>query len=178
MCLPPRSTLASYTGKESRDRTLWSDELLLAFKTAQQALDNHKTITLPQSNDALWIVTDGSVKNKGIAATLYIHRAGKLYLAGFFNATLHKHQVTWLPCKVEALSISAAIKHFAPDIIQSVHTTQVLTDSRPCVQACNKLNRGEFSASSRVATFLSTVSRYQVQVCHIAGIENLPSDYA
>ena len=42
-------------GKESRDRILWSDELLLAFKTAQQALDNHKTITLPQSNDALWM---------------------------------------------------------------------------------------------------------------------------
>ena len=98
-------------------------------------------------------------------------------MAGFFNAKLRKHQITWLPCEIEALSISAAIKHFAPYIIQSVHTTQVLTDSRPCVQAYNKLNRGEFSASSRVTTFLSTVSRYQVQLRHIAGIENLPSDF-
>ena len=152
--------------------------MLLAFKPAQQVLDNHRTITLPQSNDALWIITDGSVKNRGIAATLYIHRTGKQYLASFFNAKLRKHQVTWLSCKIEALSISAAIEHFAPYIIQCVHTTQVLTYSRPCVQAYNKLNRGEFSACSRVTTFLSTVSRYQVQVCRIAGIENLPSDFA
>ena len=165
-------------GKESQERIHWSDELLLAFKTAQQALDNHKTISLPQSDDALWIVIDGSVKTRGIAATLYIQRDGKLLLAGFFDAKLCKHQVTWLPCEIEALGISAAIKHFAPYIIQSVHTTQVLMDSRPCVQAYDKLKRGEFSASSRVTTFLTTVSRYQVHVRHIAGAENLPSDFA
>jgi hypothetical protein len=85
---------------------------------------------------------------------------------------LRKHQVTWLPCEIEALGISAAIKQFAPYIIQSVHTTQVFTDSRPCVQAYDKLKRGEFSASSRVTTFLTTVSRYQVHVRHIAGAEN------
>ena len=86
--------------------------------------------------------------------------------------------MTWLPCEIEALGIGAAIKHFAPYIIQSPHTTEVLTDSRPCVQAYEKLKRGEFSASSRVTTFLSTVSRYSVQLHHIAGVENLPSDYA
>ena len=32
--------------------------------------------------------------------------------------------------------------------------------------------------SSRVTVVLSTVSRYQVRVRHIAGIENLPSDVA
>ena len=32
--------------------------------------------------------------------------------------------------------------------------------------------------SSRVTTFLSTVSRYSVHVRHIAGVENLPSDFA
>ena len=73
------------------------------------------------------------VKNKGIAATLYAHRDGILRLAGFFNAKLHKHQVTWLPSEVEALCIGAAIRHFAPFIVQSHHSAQVLTDSRPCV---------------------------------------------
>ena len=165
-------------GKESREKIAWSDELLLTFKTAQHALENHRTITIPQPQDALWIVTDGSVKNRGIAATLYVHRSGQLLLAGFFSAKLRRHQVTWLPCEIEALGIGAAIKHFAPYIIQSPHTTEVLTDSRPCVQAYEKLKRGEFSASSRVTTFLSTVSRYSVQLRHIAGVENLPSDYA
>ena len=41
-----------------------------------------------------------------------------------------------------------------------------------------KLCRGEFSASSRVTSFLSTVSRFQARVRHIAGQANLPSDYA
>ena len=165
-------------GKESREKIVWCDELLLTFKTAQRALVDNRTITIPQPQDALWIVTDGSVKNRGIAATLYAHRNGSLLLAGFFSAKLRKHQVTWLPCEIEALAIGAAIRHFAPYIIQSPHTTEVLTDNRPCVQAYEKLKRGEFSASSRVTTFLSTVSRYSVHIRHIAGVENLPSDYA
>ena len=164
--------------KESREKIIWTDDLTLAFQTAQKALRNHKSISIPRPSDSLWIVTDGSVKNRGIAATMYIHRNGKLLLAGFFNAKLRKHQVTWLPCEIEALAIGAAIKHFSPYIVQSPHTTQLLTDSRPCVQAYDKLKRGEFSTSSRVTTFLSTVSRYLVHVRHIAGIDNLPSDFA
>ena len=164
-------------GKESREKIIWTDDLTLAFQTAQKALRNHKSISIPRPSDSLWIVTDGSVKNRGIAATMYIHRNGKLLLAGFFNAKLRKHQVTWLPCEIEALAIGAAIKHFSPYIILSPHTTQLLTDSRPCVQAYDKLKRGEFSTSSRVTTFLSTVSRYLVHVRHIAGIDNLPSDF-
>ena len=117
-------------GKESRERIVWSDDLLLAFKSAQRALGNHKTITIPQPSDALWLVTNGSVKNRGIAATLYIHRNAKLLLAGFFSAKLRKHQVSWLPCKIEVLSMGATIRHFAPYIIQSPHQTQVLTDRR------------------------------------------------
>ena len=72
----------------------------------------------------------------------------------------------WLPCEVEALSIAAAIKHFSPFIIQSKHGDRacVLTDSQPCVQALQKLRRGEFSASLRVSSFLTTVSRYQVSL--------------
>ena len=99
----------------------------------QEALQNHKTITPPQTRDALWIVTDGTVKNRGIAARLCIHRNDKLLLAGFFNAKLRKHQVNWLPCEIEALAIGVAVKHFAPYIIQSTHSAQVLTGSRTCV---------------------------------------------
>lgn len=42
--------------------------------------------------------------------------------------------------------------------------------------AYDKLCRGEFSASPRVYTFLSTVSRYQVSVRHVAGAAISPSD--
>ena len=165
-------------GRESKEKIDWTEDLLLAFKDAQAALSKCKQITIPQPEDLLWIITDGSVKNRGIAATMYVHRNNRLLLAGFFNAKLRKNQVTWLPCEIEALCIGAAIRHFAPFIIQSAHTTQVLTDSRPCVQAYGKLMRGEFSSSSRVSTFLSIASRYHTHIRHIKGISNLPSDFA
>ena len=108
---------------------------------------------------------------------MYLKRNGRLLLGGFFNAKLKNHQVTWLPCEVEAFCIGATIKHFAPYIVQSHHPAQVLTDSRPCVQACKKLERGEFSNSARVTTFLAAVSRYNITVRHIAAVVNLPTDY-
>ena len=74
---------------------------------------------------------------------MYVSRTSQLHLAGFFSAKLRKHQVTWLPCEVEALSIAASVKHFSPFIIQSPHPTTVLTDSKPCVQAIDKLCRGQ-----------------------------------
>ena len=115
---------------------------------------------------------------RGLGATLYVTRQDRLLLAGFYSSKLRKHQVTWLPCEVEALSIAAPVKHFSPFIIQSKHRACVLTDSQPCVQAVNKLCRGEFSASPRVTSFLTTVSRYQVSLEHLAGNANLPSDFA
>ena len=75
-----------------------------------------------------------SVKNKGIAARMYVHKNGDLLLVGFFNAKLRKHQVTWLPYEVETLCIGAATRHFAPVIVQSHHSTKVLTDSVPATK--------------------------------------------
>ncbi len=136
-------------GLASMDKINWSDDLLFQFKRAQQHLANRKTISLPKPDDQLWIVTDASVKANGLAATLYAVRDTKLVLCGFYSSKLKKHQVTWLPCEVEALCIGAAVRHFAPFIIQSKQRTQVLTDSRPCVQSYEKLCRGEFSTGSR-----------------------------
>ncbi|XP_056001758.1 uncharacterized protein LOC130048742 [Ostrea edulis] len=143
----------------------------------------HRTATLAScempSKDTLWIVTDGALRKPGIGATLYISRGdNKLLLAGFFSAKLRKCQVSWLPCDVEALSIGTAVKHYSPYIVQSLGPCCVLTDSKPCVMAYDKLCRGEFSASPRVYTFLSTVSRYQVSVRHVAGAAILPSDHS
>ena len=57
-------------------------------------------------------------------------------------------------------------------------TSYVLTDSKPCAQAFVKLCRGQFSSSPRVTSFLSTVSRHQISLLHLAGSANLPSDFA
>lgn len=165
-------------GLQSQDKISWTSELINTFTNAQSSLSKSKNIVLPNPNDQLWIVTDGATKHRGIGATLYVLRDSKPRLASFFSAKLRKHQITWIPCEIEALSIAASIKHFAPYIVQSKHTTCILTDSKPCVQAYEKLCRGEFSSSPRVSTFLSTVSRYQASIRHLAGTANLPSDFA
>ncbi|KAK3096607.1 hypothetical protein FSP39_001634 [Pinctada imbricata] len=165
-------------GHDSKEKLLWTDELSASFRQAQLALNSHKAITLPRPDDQLWIVTDGALRRSGIGATLYINRNGTIMLAGFFSAKLRKNQNMWLPCEIEALSIAASIKHFSPYIIQASSNAAVLTDSKPCVQAFEKLCRGEFSASPRVTTFLSTASRYCVSIRHVAGQSILPSDFA
>ena len=154
-------------GAKSQDKLSWYDDLHTAFTKAQTYLQSHHRVTLPRSTDRLWIVTDASVKENCLGATLYIQRSKKILLAGFFSAKTKKHQVTWRPCEMEALAIAAAVKHFSPYIIQSEHTLTLLTDSKPCVQAYQCLCRGEFSNSPRVSTFLSIVSRYQAVIHHL-----------
>ena len=156
-------------GRQSNEDIPWCDDLRAAFKEAQLALSSNRTITLPKPDDLLWIVTDGAVRPPGIGATLYVTRGNKLHLAGFFRAKHRGSQVSWLPCEIEALSIATATKHFSPYIIQSNNNACILTDSKPCVQAFEKLCRGEFSTSPRVSTFLSVVSRFQASVRHVSG---------
>ena len=168
----------SIAGKQSQDHIDWTDDLRDAFKTAQRALSQNRSVILPKPDDQLWIVTDGATKTGGLGATLYATRDGKLRLAGFFSAKLRKQQIDWIPCEVEALCIATALKHFSPYVTQSLHHACILTDSKPCVQAYEKLCRGEFSSSARVSTFLSIVSRFQASVRHLAGSVNLPSDFA
>ena len=100
-----------------------------------------------------------------------------MLLGLFYSAKLKAHQRKWLPCEVEALAISAAVNHWVAYILESVHTVQILTDSRPCVQAFKGLCQGQFSHSARVSTFLSTLRRYNVCVQYIPGELNLPADY-
>ena len=98
-------------------------------------------------------------------------------LGSYFSAKLKTHQSMWYPCEIEALSIAVSVSHFSPYIRDSLHRTQILTDSRPCVQAWGKMRRGQFSTSARVATFMSTLSQFNVEVQHISGNLNLPSDF-
>ena len=161
----------------STDRILWTTELEEAFQKAKNHLTEAKILTLPKKEDKLQIITDAASTSAGLAASLFVIRNNKPYLGGLFNARKTTSQAGWIICELEALSIAAAVKFFSPYIIQSENRTEVLTDSRPCIQAYDKLQRGAFSTSSRVTTFLSIVSRYHVKISHVSGKSNI-SDYA
>ena len=169
---------AVIAGKEKNVKIVWSDELVEAFVRSQEALKDNRAITIPVPSDTLWIVTDGSLRNKAVGATLYLVRDGATKLGGFFSGRVNKCQAGWLACEIEGVAIATALHHFAPLIRQSVHTPRVLTDSKPCVQACEKFARGEFSTSARLCTFLNAVGVYRAEVSHISGKFNITSDFA
>ena len=164
-------------GKEPKEKLVWSESQSAAFMKAQDALKDPKAITMPRPSDLLCIVTDASVKPGAIGATLYAVRDGRKLLAGFYNCKLPEFQKRWLPCEVEALAIASALNHYAALIIQSQKKPQVLTDSKPCVEASRKLAKGEFSASARLTTFISTVSRFEAEIVHIPGATNVTADF-
>lgn len=113
--LAPLESLTA--GHPSQDTVVGSDNLLACFCSSQEALTSNKSIALPKPEDQLWIVTDESVKMSGLGATLYILRDQKLHLVGFFSAKFKKHQASGLPCEIDAQSIGAAVKHFAPSLM-------------------------------------------------------------
>ena len=125
-------------------------------------------------------MTDGAkAQPAGIGATLYVVREGKTKLGGFFSQQLKPEQsLKWFPCEIEGLGIAGAVKFFNAYIIQSRHTTKILTDNKPYVDAYNKLCKGEFSSNARLSTFLTTVSRHHAIITHLAGEVNLPSDFS
>jgi hypothetical protein len=51
-------------GHESKEHITWFDELNHALLNAQKALHDNRSITLPQSNDQLWIVRDNAAKKQ------------------------------------------------------------------------------------------------------------------
>ena len=181
-CIPRYSSLVapledSIKGMQGQQKIDWTDELKTQFLRCQEAVNSPTTITIPRPEDKLTLTTDASPVNQGLAATLYLDRDGKRHIGGFFSFKLKSHQVGWLPCEHEALAISTAVHHFAPYIRDSHHPTQVLTDNEPCVDAYRRLRQGKFSTSSRVSTFLATLSEFNVEVCHISGSSNRSSDF-
>jgi hypothetical protein len=88
----------SVAGRESKDRVTWTEDLSAAFRRAQHALSSNKYITLPQPEDALWIVTYVALRKRGFGATLYVSRNNKVLIVGFFSARLRSGQALWLPC--------------------------------------------------------------------------------
>ena len=170
----------STAGKTSQQKLEWTDTLVSAFEYAQKHLQTNRAIQLPREEDQLFVVTDGaSAQPAGIGATLYVIREGKPKIGGFFSQQLKPEQsLKWFPCEIEGLGIAGAVKFFSAYLSQSKHTTKVLTDNKPCVDAYNKLCKGEFSSNARLSTFLTTVSRHHVIVSHLAGEVNLPSDFS
>ena len=169
-------------GLESAARIQWTPELSNSFAVAKDALNNIDTIFIPKPTDKLEVFVDYSQDKKAVGGKLIIKREDsnnikRSLIGGHFSCKLDVHQKNWLPCEGEALGVKLICKHFSNYIRESMNITTVYTDNLPTVHAWRRMKTGAFSASARVASFLTGLSTLTVEVVHKPGKEMTTSDY-
>ena len=146
-------------GQKSGTRIVWTDSLLKSFESAKKLAAHPIGITEPRPGDKLSTYSDYSQENNAVGGRLVISRkiGSEMteLVGGFFNAVLDKHKRAWLPCEGEAIGIRLVLEHFQHYIRESDHVTTHHTDSQPCVLAWKRSQRGAFSSSSRISSFLA-----------------------
>ena len=160
--------------RSKKDAIEWTEELKEAFKLAQDSLRTAKPLTMPQIGQQLYMSTDAS--QSGIGATL--HRKKDKAVVKYFSKQLSAKKKCWLPCELEALAVGTGLQTFLPCFKESGCKPVIYTDSQLVVKAYEKMQRGEFSASPRVSTFLHQVLGQSAIVKHLAGSSNQPADQA
>ena len=98
-------------------------------------------------------------------------------MGGHFSCRVNKHQQHWHPCEGEALAVRLVLEHFSHFIIENKNQCIHHTDNQPVVQAWRRSKTGAFSASARIAAFLSGVSAMNIEIIHTPGTEMKSSDY-
>ena len=172
---PALEPLHKAIGAKSKKETIdWTEELLQTFKSAQNTLKTAEPLTIPKPGEQLYITSDAS--QTGIGATL--HRAKDKAVVKHFSKQLSADKKRWIPCELEALAVGASLHTFLPFIKESGCKPIVYTDSTPVVMAYKLMQRGEFSASPRVGTFLHEVLNQGAEVRYLQGSTNVTADQA
>ena len=179
----PLANLEKLTGsdKNSGMKIQWTDDLIANFEQAKHLIKTLEEVYTPTPTDHLQIYSDFSAEHAAVGGRLIIIRTvdGKKTKlnGGFYSARLNKFQSRWLPCEGESLACKLVLEHFANYIRENNNKVIHYTDSLPCVQAFKKARLGAFSASARIATFLTAISSLNIEIMHKAGKDIELVDY-
>ena len=171
-------------GKASKEWLVWTEETKEAFRKSREAAGEVDGVYEARPDDIIHTYSDFSQANRAVGGRMMLHRKDektgemKILLGGHFSSTLDKHKRNWLACEGEAAGIRLTLMHFAPQIRSSRHDAIHHTDSKPCVQAWGRSKKGAYSASSRIATFLTDLSSLSVDLVYTPGKEMYTSDFA
>ena len=185
-CIPDYAILLGpleriIAGRSSAEKINWTNDLILAFNRCKKALNDARTIHIPKPSDVLHTWSDYSDVEKAVGGRMEIHRTenGKTskLLGGHFSCRINKHQRSWYPCEGEALATRLVLEHFSHFIRENKNLVIHHTDNQPVVQAWRRSKSGAFSASARIASFLTGVSAMNVEIVHTPGREMKSSDY-
>ena len=154
-------------GKDTKDEFVWNHELTQRFREAKNHVQNMKTLYLPSPNDQLVLVPDGSKMTPGIGHILYAVVNGKRLPVRFHTFKLKETCRKWSPCEIEALA--AGVEKEFDLLRESKLPIMVCPDNKPVHDAVSLINKGKFSTSARMTSFLANINRLPIISQHISG---------
>ena len=167
-------------GKDSKEKLDFNENLEKLFKESQNAAQTDvKKLALPRPDEQLFIVPDAASRPPALGFILFVKREPQAEPVMFVTWKLPDSYFTWSPCELEGLGASIAVEKCSFYILRSSKPTLVFPDNKQVIQAFNKLKRGRFSTSQRLATFSNSMQKFPIQMQHGSGklLQNVGADY-
>ena len=165
----------------SAEKLIWTEDLKMKFRKAQNLLKSMKQISYPIPSDQIITYSDFSQDSGSIGGRMEIIRtfsdgSVKKFHAGF-SACLNPSQKRWQVCESESLGAKLVLEHFQPLFRNSEHEIIHYCDNLPTIMAYERAKQGKFSTSSRIATFLLSINSMNVKIVHKSGASLKLTDY-
>ena len=166
-------------GRDSKESIDWNDDLRDKFKESQDVaqVDINK-LALPHPDEQLFIVPDAASRPPAIGFILFVDRKPAEPVM-FANWKLADHHLNWTTCELEGYGASVAAEKCSFYILRSKKPTLIFPDNKQVIQAFNKLRKGRYSTSQRLATFTNNIQKYPIEMQHGSGklLQNIGADY-
>ena len=167
-------------GRDSNEPLEWNNDPDNSFKESQAvALTDIKKLALPHPDEQLFIVPDAASRPPASGFILFVSRETRAEPVMFITWKLSDSYWLWSLCELEGLGASLAVEKCAFYILRSSKPTLVFPDNKQVIQAFNKLKKGRYSTSQRLATFTNNIQKYPIQMQHGSGklLQNIGADY-
>ena len=156
--------------KDSKDIIIWTTELKQAFQIAKDHISNIREVYLPHPEDQLIITTDGARNPPGIGFVLQARdQQNNTRTVRYYSVKLKPHHIKWSPCEIESVAFGTAIEAFYEIIKEAKKPVIICPDSKPVCDATKLLQKGKFSLSPRIQTFLNNIGKINCEVQHVSG---------
>ena len=157
--------------KASSDTIDWNDDMIESFHQCQELLKRPESIVVPKTSDILVQVGDGCLKLPAVGTVLLVIRDGEEapLPAGFFGFRLKQNVRNWSPCEIEAYTLAKGLEENSIYFRESEHPGIILSDNQNCVDCSKMLQKGLYSTSARLQSFITASQKFNVNWKHISG---------
>ena len=158
--------------RDSKELIEWTRDLIVHFHASTKAVDDLQTIYLPHPEDQLLIEVDAAKTPPGIGHTVYAIKDGKKLPVAFHSVKLSPTHQKWMACELEALAFATAITAEYETLKECKKPVILSPDSKPVADAVKLIQKGQYSASPRIQSFISNVNRLPIVVQLASGKSN------